>query len=83
MLWVKNLLNVRAERIVVSGAISCCQPLTRGVPHGSVLGSVLFKILIHYLHIGECTRFADDTKLGGGVDSFSMNLQAFLDELKH
>lgn len=83
MLWVKNLLNVRAERIVISGAISGCQPLTRGVPHGSVLGSLLFKKLTHYLHIGECTKFADDTKLGGAVDSFSMTLQAFQDGLKH
>lgn len=55
MHWVKNWLNGRAERVVVSGAISGSQPLTIGAPHGSVLGSVLFKIHIHYLPTGECT----------------------------
>lgn len=55
MLRMKNWVNARAERIVISGAMSGWQPLTRGDPHGSVLGSVLFKIFIRYLHIGECT----------------------------
>lgn len=51
----ENWLNVRAEGIVMSEAISGWQPFTRIVPQGSVLGSVLFKTFIHYLHIGECT----------------------------
>ena len=71
--WLRVFLTRRTKQVIVDGCASNPKPVLSGVPQGSVLGPLLFLILIGDIdaNITESfiSSFADDTRAGNGISS--------------
>ena len=83
--WIHAFITNRVQQVLVAGARSRPCDVISGVPQGSVLGPLLFLILIGDIDRGLSeaflSSFADDTRIGCAVDSTNdiQALQADLD----
>ena len=72
LVWIKSFLSSRSQKVLVNGVLSDAAIVTSGVPQGSVLGPLLFLVLIgdidkNIVH-SFLSSFADDTRLLRAVD---------------
>ena len=65
--WISSFLSSRNQMVLVNGVLSDPAPVTSGVPQGSVIGPLLFLILIGDIDQNVArsfvSSFADDTRL--------------------
>ena len=70
--WLADFLTNREQTVLVDGSKSNPQPVISGVPQGSVLGPLLFLILIgdidQNIASSFVSSFADDTRIGRQVE---------------
>ena len=91
--WFQSYLLDRNQCIVVNNSASSSSPVMFGVPHGSMLGPVLFVLYTTPLsdiianHPDNHQLFADDTQLQkstppNSMQSLTHNLQSCTDDIK-
>ena len=71
--WIESFLTNRKQRVVVDSAISDEVTVISGVPQGSVLGPLLYLILLRDIDadvaFAKVSSFADDTRVLAGIKS--------------
>ena len=71
--WLHNFLSNRTLQVSANGALSKPAPVTSGVPQGTVLGPILFVIMISdidaNLQSSFISLFADDSRVSAISDS--------------
>ena len=86
-IWIREFLVGRSQQVSVDGLLSESFKVTSGIPQGTVLGPILFIIMIcdlgKDLLRSTTSKYADDTKNTGRVGNTedAKNFQNELDEI--
>ena len=82
--WIKDFLIGREQRVVLGRATSNWSVVNSGVPQGSVLGPLLFVVVINdllYLVENKTKLYADDSKIFFSYDNSMNTLKLLQDDL--
>ena len=87
LLWFRQFLTNRQQRVGIHGTYSKWSAVTSGVPQGTILGPILFLIYVNDIPNivkSSVKLFADDTKIYRELihDSNTSVLQSDLDSLE-
>ena len=71
--WIQQFLTNRSQRVMVNGKLSSPHQVISGVPQGSVIGPLLFLVLINDIDKDTAhsmvASFADDTRVTKGLST--------------
>lgn len=86
LLWIESFLKNRKQKIKVNGTLSKDATVISGIPQGTILGPLLFILLIsplsQLLAHSRISSYVDDTKIiQGHIDDNYGRLQQDLEEL--
>ena len=88
LLWFRNFLKNRQQRVTIRGTFSNWSPVTSGVPQGTILGPTLFLLYVNDIPnvvTSSIKMFADDTKIYREINNAedTLALQSDLDCLEN
>ena len=88
LLWFRNFLKNRQQRVTIRGTFSNWSPVTSGVPQGTTLGPILFLLYVNDIPnvvTSSIKMFADDTKIYREINNAedTLALQSDLDCLEN
>ena len=81
--WIRSFLTGRKQQVRVNNSTSSWEPVSSGVPQGSVMGPILFTLFVNDCPsaiTNHISLYADDTKLFSSKED--ADLQTDLDHLQ-